>query len=100
MDTESRERYLAANHEMSDQNRVKKALMALTLKRHGSKAHGKNQSKFYDTSHQATKLFCEYAEEITAAVIEEALLLAKHRDAEIIDSDDICFILGRKYYLC
>jgi len=61
---------------------------------HQSRKQNTTNVKSYSIDNTASSLLSGYMTEVTAAVIEEAASLAKHRNSNVIKKEDVNLILG------
>jgi histone H3/H4 len=80
---------LASSTRMSDSKRIQKILDEL-----GGKTPDNKSRVFAVVDEKAKVMLMEYAIELTNSLIETSSALAKHRNSNTIDVDDVNLILG------
>ena len=77
----------------TDRERLQSILNGIQIKvnRDGSK------SKPYQIDDHASSLLMHYVEEAVSTILQEGTLLAKHRDSNVVEIEDLQLILAKKY---
>lgn len=75
---------------MEDSKRIQRVLEELSAK-YADKKNGQQQIVMEE---KAKQMFIEYANELTASVLEAASMLADHRNSKTIDVEDVNLILS------
>mmetsp|Transcript_14381 Transcript_14381/g.21555 ORF Transcript_14381/g.21555 Transcript_14381/m.21555 type:complete len:115 (-) Transcript_14381:55-399(-) len=59
----------------------------------------KDGDEYVELDEAAQTLLMKHLKELTSAIVEQAIYVAKHRQSSVVDADDITLIFGKKLRL-